>query len=260
MNQPYLHIYALPFGLSTHSSHHRALSRAPCAIQYVLIACDGSVVSDSLWSHGLGPARFLCYWNSPGKNTGVGCHFLVQGIFLTQGWNMSLMSPALTGGFFTTTPPGKPMFSLIIYFVHCINSVYISIPVFQFLPTSPPTHFPLDSHIFVLYICVSTYALQVISCTPFSRFHIYALIYDILCASDLPWVTLSSTCRWLWYPWDTLSMTPHFTFVSALGTELHRSWRVCFSSIFPINLIFIIQYKIFQEQAHWATVKCLYFS
>ena len=28
-------------------------------------------------------ARFLCPWNSPGKNTGEGCHFLLQGIFLT---------------------------------------------------------------------------------------------------------------------------------------------------------------------------------
>ena len=27
------------------------------------------------------PARFLCPWDSSGKNTGVGCHFLLQGIF-----------------------------------------------------------------------------------------------------------------------------------------------------------------------------------
>ena len=37
--------------------------------------------------HGLQPARFLCPWNYLGKNTGVGCHFLFQGIFLTQGSN-----------------------------------------------------------------------------------------------------------------------------------------------------------------------------
>ena len=28
--------------------------------------------------------RFLCLWNFPGKNNGVGCHSLLQGIFLTQ--------------------------------------------------------------------------------------------------------------------------------------------------------------------------------
>ena len=32
-------------------------------------------------------------WNSPGENTGVGCHFLLQAIFLTQGLNPSLLSP-----------------------------------------------------------------------------------------------------------------------------------------------------------------------
>ena len=41
--------------------------------------------------HGLQPARFLCSWNLPGKNTGVGCHFLFQGIFPTQGSNLRLL-------------------------------------------------------------------------------------------------------------------------------------------------------------------------
>ena len=35
--------------------------------------------------------RLLCPWNSPGKDTGVGCHFLLQGIFPTQGWNLGLL-------------------------------------------------------------------------------------------------------------------------------------------------------------------------
>ena len=38
------------------------------------------VVSSSLGPHGLQPARLLCPWNSPGKNTGVGYHFLLQGM------------------------------------------------------------------------------------------------------------------------------------------------------------------------------------
>ena len=37
-----------------------------------------SVVSDSVWPHGLQPTRLLRPWDSPGKNTGVGCHFLLQ--------------------------------------------------------------------------------------------------------------------------------------------------------------------------------------
>ena len=43
------------------------------------------------------PARLLCPWDSPGKNTGVGCHTLLQGIFPTQGSNLCLLSPALAG-------------------------------------------------------------------------------------------------------------------------------------------------------------------
>ena len=41
--------------------------------------------------HGLQPARLLWPWNFPHKNTGVGCHFLLQGIFLTQGSNLCLL-------------------------------------------------------------------------------------------------------------------------------------------------------------------------
>ena len=49
-----------------------------------------SVVSDSFWPHGLYPTRLLCPWDSPGKNTGAGYHFLLQGIFPTQGSNPGL--------------------------------------------------------------------------------------------------------------------------------------------------------------------------
>ena len=38
---------------------------------------------------GLWPVRLLCPWNVPGKNTGVGCHFLLQGVF-TQELNLRL--------------------------------------------------------------------------------------------------------------------------------------------------------------------------
>ena len=50
------------------------------------------------------PTRLLCPWDFPAKNTGVGCHFLLQGIFPTQ---LSNPSPALAGQFFTTEPPGS---------------------------------------------------------------------------------------------------------------------------------------------------------
>ena len=40
--------------------------------------------------HRLQPTRLLCAWDSPGKNTGVGCHALLQGIFPIQGSNPGL--------------------------------------------------------------------------------------------------------------------------------------------------------------------------
>ena len=49
-----------------------------------------SIMFNSLWPHGLQPARLLCPWDSPGKNTGVDCHALLQGIFPTQGSNPGL--------------------------------------------------------------------------------------------------------------------------------------------------------------------------
>ena len=49
-----------------------------------------------LWPHGLLHAKLLCPWDFPGKNTGVSCHFLLQGIFLTRGWTqVSYKSPVL---------------------------------------------------------------------------------------------------------------------------------------------------------------------
>ena len=47
------------------------------------------------------PARLLCPWDSPGKDTGVGCHTLLQGIFPTQGSNPGFPHCR-------REPPGKP--------------------------------------------------------------------------------------------------------------------------------------------------------
>ena len=44
-----------------------------------------------LQPHGLEPTRLICPWNFLGKNIGLGCHFLLQEIFLTQGSNPCLL-------------------------------------------------------------------------------------------------------------------------------------------------------------------------
>ena len=68
----------------------RSEGRAPMnGIKY----CCCSVMSDSLGPHGLSPLRLLCPWGSPGKNAGVVCHFLLQGIFQTP--RIKLASPSI---------------------------------------------------------------------------------------------------------------------------------------------------------------------
>ena len=54
------------------------------------VCVSHSVVSDSLQPHGLQPTRLLSPWNSPGNNTGVGSHSLLQRIFLIRESNPSL--------------------------------------------------------------------------------------------------------------------------------------------------------------------------
>ena len=67
-----------------------------------------SVVSDSLQPLGLPPARHLCPWDSPGKNTGVGCHALLQRIFPTQESNPHILSLLRwQAGSLPLVPPGK---------------------------------------------------------------------------------------------------------------------------------------------------------
>ena len=45
----------------------------------------------TLQPQGLYPTRLLCAWYSPGKNTGVGYHFLLQVLFLTQESNLDVL-------------------------------------------------------------------------------------------------------------------------------------------------------------------------
>ena len=63
----------------------------PAHVWYYANCC---LLFNCVWifvTSGLQPASFLCPWGSPGKNTGMGCHFLLQGIFPTQGLNLCLL-------------------------------------------------------------------------------------------------------------------------------------------------------------------------
>ena len=109
--------------------------------------CVCSVISDSLRPHRLQLTRLLCLQDFPGKSTGVGCHFHLQGIFPTQRSNPHLLHlPALSGGFF-----------FFFFFNHWCHS---------FIPCCPPLPLCSGNRKFVLYICDSTSVLYISSFVP----------------------------------------------------------------------------------------------
>ena len=63
------------------------------AILLLFCCCLGTKLCPTLLpSHGLWPTRLLCPWDFPGKNTAVGCHFVLRGIFTDQGSNLRLLN------------------------------------------------------------------------------------------------------------------------------------------------------------------------
>ena len=80
--------------------------RCPLSLIIVGVCSD---MCDSLQPQGLQPTRFFCVWDFPGKNTGVGCHFLLQEIFPNQGSNPQFSSLIhWQVGSLLLVPPGKP--------------------------------------------------------------------------------------------------------------------------------------------------------
>ena len=86
-------------------------------------------MSDSLPPHGLQSARLLCSWNFPGKNTGVGCHFLLQGIFPTQESNQHLLHLLhWQADTFSTVPAGN-------IHIHIFHNMYLYQIIIKFETT-----------------------------------------------------------------------------------------------------------------------------
>ena len=91
-----------------------------------------------------------CPWDSPGKNPGVGCHFLLQlwkwkvkvkslshvPLFTTP-WTAAYQAPPSMGfsrqEYWSGVPLPSPRFSLIIHFIHSNIYIYMSIPNPQFI-------------------------------------------------------------------------------------------------------------------------------
>ena len=95
---------------------------------------------NTLRSHGLKPTRLLCPWDSQGKSTGVGSHFLFQGIFPTQGLNLCLFHllhwEADSSPF---KPPGKTLKCTNYFFPQHLCSCSSGCLRMPFCPGSSPT-------------------------------------------------------------------------------------------------------------------------
>ena len=80
------------FVFHTRKSWSQKVDSAVLRLGYgMMLLFSHKVVSDFLQPCALQPARLLYPWNFPGKNTGVGCHFLLQGIFQTWGSSLHLL-------------------------------------------------------------------------------------------------------------------------------------------------------------------------
>ena len=90
--------------------------------------------------HGLQPTRLLCPWDFSGKNTAVGCHFLLHRIFLIQRSNSSCCTE---GRFFTTELPGSLCSSQIFPFENILPKERISpkfLGMYLAVPRSGPRY------------------------------------------------------------------------------------------------------------------------
>ena len=145
------------------------------SFQVCVLTC--SVMSDSVQPCELQPARLLCPQNFPGKNTGVGCHFLLQGIFLTQGLNLPLLGLLhwQVDFFLLLCHLGSPVkymqFTVILNFLfdtYCLNrnifniqilcfSIYFSVMDLWFHNIKQSYSILLHSYIIICIKCFQTF-------------------------------------------------------------------------------------------------------
>ena len=124
-------------------------------------------MSNSVQPYYLYSTGLFCPWGSPGKNTGVGCHALLQGIFPTQGSNSRLLCLLhWQAGSLPLTPPGKPkVFHILPWDLESDYSLGASgthyyIPRLTILPESfqwTELGTQTDTHTIILIVCVCVF-------------------------------------------------------------------------------------------------------
>ena len=135
--------------------------------------------------YGLQPTRPLCPWDFRGKNTRVGCHFLLQAVFLTQGLTPGLLHGQVDS--FTTEPPGKPLVSIsLVTFMqcHCQHQQTLPCSLIKFI-----SQFTVPS---LTHDVPSTHASMFLHFLPTLKlsFFVFTIVVDntqVLIAPNIPW-------------------------------------------------------------------------
>ena len=105
----------------------------------------------TIWPYGLQPARLLCPWDSLGKNTGVGCHALLQGVFLTHGSDLHLLCLLYCqAGSLPLAPPGRPIGMCAHTHTHTHTHTYVY--THTYTPHIFFTHSSIDRHLVCFYV------------------------------------------------------------------------------------------------------------
>ena len=166
-----------------------------CISYLLLVVFSCKVVSTSLWPHGLWPTRLICPWDFLGKNTGACCHFLLQGISLTQGSNLCLCVCCIAGVFFTTAPPPgsrpppkswpSPSPALLSIYKFCLGGF-----IYSFVFNS----------VFPVCVCVQSLSRVWLFAIPWTVTRQGSSVHGIFQARILEWVAIffSRESYWSW--------------------------------------------------------------
>ena len=149
----------------------------------LLCCCCCYVVSDSVWPHRWQPTRLPCPCNSPGKNTGVGCHFLLQCMKVKSKSEVAQSCPTLSDPM-DCSPPGSSIHG-----------------------TFPGKSIGVRCHCLLLSCSVESYSLWP-----------HGLQYARLpCPSPTPGAYLNS-CPWSWccHPITSSSVVPFSSHLKAI--------------------------------------------
>ena len=92
-------------------------------------------MSDSVQPHRQQPTRLPCPWDAPGKNTGVGCHFLLQCMKVKSESEVTQLCPTLSDPM-DCSPPGSPIHGVfqarvLEWVAIAFSSIYIYSPMFS---------------------------------------------------------------------------------------------------------------------------------